>query len=747
MWKGMKKRCNNSNKYGKLTVLAILLCVMFLSIGYSTHSAKLSVSDIAAMIKSQKDIRITQISLASASTGAVSLSEDNSVNSISSEISLPNSNSTITYYVKVVNIGNIEAAISDISGLPSNLTYSISNYSLNNILCDDNNSSQCKLGSSTTLAITIKYAKDGYDSSNTDYSIEMNFTFCYLTDAIARIDNTLYDTLQGAVAAVPTNNTETTITLLNNTSEIITVSKTKNIVFDLNNKVLSNVDNNPVISNDGTITVSNGTVTSNAPKNAAINNESNGVITINSGEIIATGDRQAFYNNKGIATITGNVYLTSSATERATVQNVSPGTLTITGGTIVSTGMYGIQNASTMTIGVKDDSIDLDSPMIQGVSYGIYSSTNYNFYDGTSKGELLAINQLSRIVDVETGYNVVSSEETIDDTLYSVSYLGIGHQVRFNYNSGTVTETLRYIENGKKIGRLPTTTRSGYNFAGWYTENNGGVEIDSDTIITGTVTFYARWVSGDIVLRIGENEYSSLQTAINSIATDGTPATITLLNNISDNVRTNAGQNIVFDFNGYSLSNSSGTPIIKNYGTIQISDGTILQSATYAAIDVMEDGKLIMTGGTILSTNGKAAIYNQDNGIVDISGNAYLSSNSSGIVEGIERATIQIMSNANSTTITGGTIINTAGLAVSNNGYLTLGIQDDGIISASQPLLIGETNGLSNLNTFNFYDGIIKGKTGTIVGTVTDLESNTHLSGGTELVDGYYVEYLIDDNS
>ena len=44
------------------------------------------------------------------------------------------------------------------------------------------------------------------------------------------------------------------------------------------------------------------------------------------------------------------------------------------------------------------------------------------------------------------------------------------------------------------FGTLPTTTRSGYTFLGWFTEKEGGTQITADTIVgIEDTTFYAHW--------------------------------------------------------------------------------------------------------------------------------------------------------------------------------------------------------------------------------------------------------------
>ena len=483
----MKKRYGLVNKYDKVVVLVLLSIVLFLTVGFSALSSELGIGDISALVRIKRDIRVSEVAVVDSSSDAISNWEEHNVKSVESSIDLPNSNSSITYNVKIVNLGNVEASISEISGLPNNLKYSISNYNVGDMLCDDVDSTQCKLGSTSTLRITIEYVDGGYDSNNTDYIINMNFNFAYMVDAVAKMGDVYYDSLQEAIDDVPTNNTETLVMLLKDSSEIINVKKNMNIVFDFGNNVLSNDGNNPVIANYGTVKITNGTVTSNAATNGAINNESTGNITFDGGRVIVTGGRQALYNNKGVATITGNSYLSSSASERAAVQNLSGGTLTITGGTIISTGSNGVNNAGNMTIGVKDNTVNNSLLLIQSLSDGITSTANYNFYDGIVKSRANPFNNVSKIVDMEDGYGIVSSTEDISGVTYKTAYLGISRVVKFNPNTGTVDETIRYIEVGHKIGDLPIPIKTGYDFEGWFTLASGGVQITKDTVINDDI--------------------------------------------------------------------------------------------------------------------------------------------------------------------------------------------------------------------------------------------------------------------
>lgn len=67
------------------------------------------------------------------------------------------------------------------------------------------------------------------------------------------------------------------------------------------------------------------------------------------------------------------------------------------------------------------------------------------------------------------------------------------YTVTFNANGGSVSEKTRKVQYDKKLGGLPSPTRSGYSFDGWYTKATGGTKISSATLMKGDVTCYAQW--------------------------------------------------------------------------------------------------------------------------------------------------------------------------------------------------------------------------------------------------------------
>ncbi|MBK5211552.1 MAG: InlB B-repeat-containing protein [Coriobacteriia bacterium] len=66
------------------------------------------------------------------------------------------------------------------------------------------------------------------------------------------------------------------------------------------------------------------------------------------------------------------------------------------------------------------------------------------------------------------------------------------YKVIFSGNGGSTPSAL-VCTSGKTLGTLPTSTRSGYAFQGWY--NSSGTKVSSTTVVRGAVTLTARWKS------------------------------------------------------------------------------------------------------------------------------------------------------------------------------------------------------------------------------------------------------------
>ena len=237
-----------------------------------------------------------------------------------------------------------------------------------------------------------------------------------------------YSSLTEAIGAAPTNGDYITINLLEDISENVTIPAGKNIILDFQGYTFSNKTAAALIENKGNLKIIGGTFQSNGT-NAVINNNKNSNLEITGGNIISNGTKQGVYNDGGNVTISGNPYIYTSSTIRAAAHNLNNGTMTITGGTIVADNFSGISNdAGTMTIGIKDGTINTNTPIIQGSNYGITSKVNYSIYDGIIKGKTESVNSESKITSVEDNSIIENSNEVIEGVTYKTLKLTLNNQ-------------------------------------------------------------------------------------------------------------------------------------------------------------------------------------------------------------------------------------------------------------------------------------------------------------------------------
>ena len=555
-------------------------------------------------------------------------------------------------------------------------------------------------------------------------------------NGVAKIGNNYYNTLQEAINAVPNDNTLTKVELLKDTQEALIVDADKNIKFDFKNHTITNKGSTNVIVNNGRIEISNGHIVSTASQ-GAINNNSGATLIMTGGTINITGNRQAIYNDGGYLEISGSTYLTSTClTNRGTVQNINGGTTKIFGGTIISSTLYGVYNTATLEIGEKDGNYNSGSPIIQGANCGVYTTNNIKFYDGTIKGKTNAINVRTRITDIETNYDLLDGQETIDGENYKTLSLVSGKVVVFDPTGGVVSEASRLLNEGDPIGTLPIPENGELDFVGWFTEETNGEEVTADTIVNNSMTIYAHWVETDVVELDGVR-YHHLQDAINAVPTNNTQKTLTILKDIRVNVNTAAGNNIVLDVGNHTLKNADNLALITNYGELHISNGTFISNALKNAIidNKNNRAKLYITGGTFNAIGERQAVYNE-HGYIEISGNPIMTTIAP------ERAAVHNLATS-TMVITGGTFVSKYQQGVTNFGTLTIG-EKDGSIDTSTPNMRGHTYGITNEGTLRFYDGIAKGIQGGISGTVADIETDSQIVQSTETIEGttYITAYL-----
>lgn len=119
-----------------------------------------------------------------------------------------------------------------------------------------------------------------------------------------------------------------------------------------------------------------------------------------------------------------------------------------------------------------------------------------------------------------TGGTQVSASTTVTGnvTYYAQWTANIrSYTATFNGNGGTPSPSTITKTYGSELGTLPTCSRAGYTFLGWYTASSGGTKISSTTKITGTVTYYAQWSINSYTLTYNVNGGNAVSPASKSV--------------------------------------------------------------------------------------------------------------------------------------------------------------------------------------------------------------------------------------
>jgi len=88
-------------------------------------------------------------------------------------------------------------------------------------------------------------------------------------------------------------------------------------------------------------------------------------------------------------------------------------------------------------------------------------------------------------------------------TLFASWILG-DYTVYFDANGGSVSQQYKTVIYSKTYGELPTPTRTGYAFIGWYTAPSGGTQVTASTTVTATSdhTLYAQWTANTYTVEL-----------------------------------------------------------------------------------------------------------------------------------------------------------------------------------------------------------------------------------------------------
>ena len=229
----------------------------------------------------------------------------------------------------------------------------------------------------------------------------------------------------------------------------------------------------------GDVTATGGTVTATSEDGAE---DSYGIyadyVTINGGAVNATG-RDSAEDSYGIyvdyVTINGGTVTAEGGTAEVKSAGIDIVTLVISGGTVTATGntsgVYAVYDGKRITI---DPQTDQQIEVLLGESETAAAAIEGSPFASETEITGLVNNTGKYFHSEVVGTTPPEPEE---------------FTITFDAAGGTTPASQTTVDG--KLTSLPTSTRDGYDFLGWYTA--GGDWVTTDTVFTADTTLYARW--------------------------------------------------------------------------------------------------------------------------------------------------------------------------------------------------------------------------------------------------------------
>ena len=404
---------------------------------------------------------------------------------------------------------------------------------------------------------------------------------------VAKIGTQEYATLADAVAAVPTDGSETTITMLENVdlgTAYITIPATKNVVLELNGKTItSSAKSYGTLKVAGKVII-NGEGTVQSTTKYAIQTTANTADVVLNGATLESTTNSAVSASKGTFTMnSGTVSASSQAIEGAAV---------IKGGTVTSTNGYGVYaNSSSAECVIEGGSI---TGAASKGAVGVYSGNVKVTSEATLNSKIVFASNATGLILPETAATHIDNA-TANLAVYDDETL-LGYATA--YTTGT-------IASGKTVKVIADINTSNYmNIAAIKLDLNGhnitstaqaaiviqgsSVALTRNVTITGEGNVSCSNASGCNAVQIGKHANVTIEGGNYSVPDDNAaiyiassvatnPSTVTITGgyfessdgkwivNCNDNAYKNGGANIVIKGGSFSadpsqfLSEGEGT--------------------------------------------------------------------------------------------------------------------------------------------------------------------------------------------
>ena len=397
--------------------------------------------------------------------------------------------------------------------------------------------------------------------------------------AVAKVGNDKYETLQAAVNAATTENS--TVTLLKDVTEDITIPAGVTAMLDLSGKTLTNKAGKHTITveNGGKLNISDsvgtGVVDNTSHGKAAIYNK--GEVTLNGGTFERSAERGTYspYSDGGNSWYTIANYGTMEINTGVTVENAGGYSSMIRNGGDVTADCNLTIEGGNFAGGVN--TVKNDSFGVLTINGGNFSNTAQYVIMNWNKAEITA--GTFQTLDTASAVLFTSAYGADDNTVGKLTISG----GEFKHASDTQEMIVDHYDESNSGAAAVTGGRFDADISKY---------IPSDYVQSadGTVE---KLGESNAVAKVGDTYYKTLADAV----TAADNATVTLLKDVTENVTIPADKTITLNLNGMTLTNVDDHTILNN-GNLTITGTGRVDNISHAKGALYNKGTVVINGGT-----------------------------------------------------------------------------------------------------------------------------------------------------
>ena len=254
---------------------------------------------------------------------------------------------------------------------------------------------------------------------------------------------------------------------------------------------------------------------------------------------------------------TGDISLSSSSNYISDFNNSSN---SVTWGTEIKPASTGSLSASSTSVNIGAN-VTLTPSLTSNQTINDIKSTSYSFSPNSgasiSGNTFTATKAGTYTVTATITYNPDGYTSLTSTVKPTVTITVNPWTITWNANGGSVSPATSEYDGATAVS-LPTPTRTGHNFDGWYTAASGGTKINdvgTTTKPTGNVTYYAHWTPKTYAITLNANGGASNGSATATYNSSS-------ITNITHPTRTD------YRCNGYYTAASGGTLVLNTDGTL-----------------------------------------------------------------------------------------------------------------------------------------------------------------------------------